>query len=161
MCHLSTTSYCSSGEKMTAYLYSISQHFTGVDKNPYSGQKLMWSMLDSLDQDIKHDHSTARSVTLCSEKVPSDSPGQIHRFSCWASKFHSLLTQWERVQESHPLTKSSTKTRKKWPWSGKKNDMHQSIPPAPRPSRATEEHLHALSVLGTGHSPTPGPFLRF
>ena len=68
---------------MTAYLYSISQQFTGVDKNPYNGEKLMWSMqLGSLDQDIKHDHSTARSVTLCPEKVPSDSPGQIHRFSC-------------------------------------------------------------------------------
>ena len=67
---------------MTAYLYSISQHFTGVDKNPYNGEKLMWSILGSLDQDIKHDHSTARSVTLCPEKVPSDSPGQIHRFSC-------------------------------------------------------------------------------
>ena len=46
---------------MTAYLYSISQHFTGVDKNPYNGEKLMWSILGSLDQDIKHDHSTART----------------------------------------------------------------------------------------------------
>ena len=67
---------------MTAYLYSISQHFTSVDKNPYNGEKLTWSMLCSLVQDIKHDHSTARSVMLCPEKVPSDSPGQIHRFSC-------------------------------------------------------------------------------
>ena len=71
---------------MTAYLYSISQHLTGVDKNPYNGEKLMWSILGSLDQDIKHDHSTARSVTLCPEKVPSDSPGQIHRFSCLVRK---------------------------------------------------------------------------
>ena len=46
---------------MTAYFYSISQHFTIVDKNLYIGEKLMWSMLGSLDQDIKHDHSTARS----------------------------------------------------------------------------------------------------
>ena len=67
---------------MTAYLYSISLHFTGVDKNPYNGEKLMWSMLGSLDKDIKHDHSTARSVKLCPGKVPSDSPGQIHRCSC-------------------------------------------------------------------------------
>ena len=37
---------------MTAYLYSISQQFTGVDKNPYNGEKLMWSMLGSLDQEI-------------------------------------------------------------------------------------------------------------
>ena len=54
----------------------------------------------------------------------SDSPGQIHsynRFSCRASSFHSLLTQWERVQESQLLTKSSPKTSKKWPWSGKQN----------------------------------------
>ena len=50
---------------MTAYLYSISLHFTSVDKNPYNGEKLMWSMLGSLDKDIKHDHSTARSVKLC------------------------------------------------------------------------------------------------
>ena len=109
------------GEKMTAYFYSISQHFTSVDKNPYNGEKLMWSMLGSLDQDIKHDHSTARRVTLRSNNVPSDSPGQIHRFACWAGNFHSLLTQWERVQESHPLTKSSTKTSKKWPRPGKQN----------------------------------------
>ena len=67
---------------MTAYLYSISQHFTSVDKNPYNGEKLTWSMLGSLVQDIKHDHSTARRVTLGSNNVPSDSPGQIHRFSC-------------------------------------------------------------------------------
>ena len=50
--------------------------------------------------------------------------------------------------------------------------MHQSIPPAPRPPRATAGHLHALSVPGVGHlqilhcpgaghSPTPGPFSRF
>ena len=49
--------------------------------------------------------------------------------------------------------------------------MHQSIPPAPRPPRATAGHLHALSVAGVGHlqilhcpgaghSPTPGPFSR-
>ena len=36
---------------MTAYFYSISQHFTSVDKNPYNGEKLMWSMLGSLDQE--------------------------------------------------------------------------------------------------------------
>ena len=108
-------------KKMTAYFYSISQHFTIVDKNPYNGEKLMCSMLCSLDQDIKHDHSTARSVTLGPKNVPSDGPGQIHRFSRWAGNFHSLLTQWERVQESHPLTKSATKTNKKWPQSGKQN----------------------------------------
>ena len=45
--------------------------------------------------------------------------------------------------------------------------IHQSIPPAPRPPRATAGHLHALSVPGVGHlqilhcpgaghSPTPG-----
>ena len=37
---------------MTAYFCSISKHFTGVGKNPYNGEKLMWNMLDSLDQDI-------------------------------------------------------------------------------------------------------------
>ena len=98
--------------KNDCLFYCISQHFTGVDKNQYKGEKLMWSMLDSMDQDIKHVHSTARSVTVCPKIVPSDCPGQIHRFSCWTSNFHSLLTQWERVQESYPLTKSSTKTSK-------------------------------------------------
>ena len=29
--------------------------------------------------------------------------------------------------------------------------MHQSIPPASRPPRATAGHLHALSVPGVGH----------
>lgn len=62
-----------------------------------------------------------RGVTLGPKNVPSDGPGQIHRFSRWVGNFHSLLTQWERVQESHPLTKSATKTNKKWPWSGKQN----------------------------------------
>ena len=47
--------------------------------------------------------------------------------------------------------------------------MHQSIPPAPSPSRATAGQLPALSVPGmghlqifhcpgAGHLPTPGPF---
>ena len=119
--HLPKKKGASGSRKMTVYFYSISQHFTSVDKNPYNGEKLMWSMLGSLDQDIKHDHSTARSVTLGPKNVPSDSPGQIHRFACRAGNFHSLLTQWERVQESHPLTESSTKTSKKWPRPGKQN----------------------------------------
>ena len=113
---------------MTAYFYSISQHFISVDKNLYNGEKLMWSMLGSLDQDIKHDHSTARSVTLGPKNIPSNGPAQINRFSYWASNFQSLLTQWARVQESHLLTKSSTKTSKKRPRPGKQNVSQQGHP---------------------------------
>ena len=53
------------------YFYSISQYFTRVDKNPYNGEKPVWSMLDSLDQDIKHVHSNARSEC---NAVPEKSP---------------------------------------------------------------------------------------
>ena len=34
--------------------------------------------------------------------------------------------------------------------------MHQSIPPFPRPPRATREHLFRFSVPGAGHLCTPG-----
>ena len=44
---------------------------------------------------------------------------QVRRFSCWASHFYTLLAQWAKVLYKSSLTKSLTKTSKKWPWASK------------------------------------------